>query len=111
MELIISSLCVRTIAHIKDYTFNCFTEIAGNIFFGSSLGLLHRIIDELGINMQDESFREKSAFRSPHVSPFQVLKDKRPSGGNDTSNNLGRPRSPPQYLAIDLSKLHNLDGR
>jgi hypothetical protein len=88
-----------------------FAEIAGNIFFGSSLGLLQRIVDELGINMQDDYVREKPAFCSPHASPFQALKDRRPSVLNATKRNAVYPRSPPQYLAIDLSKLHNLDGK
>lgn len=85
--------------------------MSGNVFFGSSLGLLQRIIDELGINIRDESFREKSAFRSPHVSPFQALKDRRPSTFKGNSNQALLPRSPPQYLTIDLSKLINLDGK
>jgi hypothetical protein len=73
--------------------------------------LLQRIIDELGINIRDESFREKSAFRSPHVSPFQPLKDRRPSTFNANTYQEFQPRSPPQYLTIDLSKLNNLDGK
>ena len=92
-----------------DSRFCSITEVSGNVFFGSSLGLLQRMIDELGINIRDESFREKSAFRSPHVSPFQALNDRRPSTNRETSSYGFLPRSP-QYLTIDLSKLNNLDG-
>ena len=73
--------------------------------------MLQRIIDELGINIRDESFREKSAFRSPHVSPFQALKDRRPSTFKENSIHAVLSRSTPQYLTIDLSKLNNLDGK
>lgn len=85
-------------------------EIAGNIFFGSSLRLLQRIVDELGINIIDESSREKSAFRSPHASPFRALKDRRPSILIGNKNDVAS-MSPPKYLTIDLSRLHNIDGK
>ena len=92
------------------WNFCIVAEVSGNVFFGSSLGLLQRMIDELGINIQDESSREQSAFQSPHVSPFQTLKDRRPSHFKENFKDEHIPRSKPQYLTLDLSKLNNLDG-
>jgi hypothetical protein len=86
-----------------------FLEITGNIFFGSSLGLLQRVVDELGVTMLDEPPSERTTF-SPHVSPFRELKDRRPFVLNEAKRSLLRPRSPPHFLVLDVSRLHNIDG-
>lgn len=92
---------------------SCTVEVAGNVFFGSSLGLLHRVLDELGITMQQDETRVQTtpAFRSSHNSPFQVMKDRRSKVRQDTQKPSSSMRSPPKYLVLDLSRLHNLDGK
>lgn len=82
-------------------------DIAGPVFFGSSLGLLDRMIDEVGLSAgTDDSF---SLIRSPHTSSFLLMSDKRPSIMRSPGKPLALHR-PPQFVVIDLSLVSNMDA-
>lgn len=83
------------------------TEVAGFVLFGSSLGILHRIMDEVGLELNVEEEDPLTPFlKSPHTPAFLMMKDRRPF----TSFKPAVRRSFPKFLALDLTRLHNLDG-
>jgi hypothetical protein len=91
----------------------CNSEVTGSVFFGSSLYLFQRLMDELGVDPHQEDEQEIRVFKSPHTPSFLLLKEKGRSlsiSRSDTQRLIAR-RTPPKYLVIDLTRLHNLDGK
>ena len=87
--------------------FSCPSEVAGFVFFGSSLGILHRIMDEVGLeSLQEEEAPLTPFLKSPHTPTFLMMKDRQPF----TPFKPAIRHSLPKYLALDLTRLHNLDG-
>lgn len=90
-------------------------DIAGTVFFGSSLYLLQRLTEELGIDLQDESAASQAIFKSPHT-PMALLpsneKEKRiPRDGPPRQSVRATVlRSSPNFVVLDLSRLSNMDA-
>lgn len=87
-------------------------EVAGFVFFGSSLGILHRIMDEVGLELNQEEAAPITPFlKSPHTPAFLMMKDQKPYSMFKPGSQKTRQRALPKYLALDLTRLHNLDGK
>lgn len=93
-------------------------EVAGPVFFGSSLGLLDRLVEEAGLEDHDEPSIDgrlgemsPSMMRSPHTSSFLLTNERRNSHFHEH-----KPMSPlsmqipPQFVVIDLSQVSNMDA-
>lgn len=87
-------------------------EVAGSVFFGSSLGLLHRMTEELGLDMNDSAItRTPPVFKSPHTPSFLLIKERRGSVFTSKKEVARALVTPPKYLVVDLTRLNNLDGK
>ena len=89
-------------------------EMHGTIFFGSSLSLLHAIMDEIGLNPDPSVSIERMttpalAYKRPPNPSSAVLTTERRSSSlqADHRTNL---TTPPRYLVLDLSQVVHLDA-
>lgn len=86
-------------------------EIVGTVFFGSSLALLERISDEIGLNIQQEELDNEALLKSPHRSSYQTSIDM-----SDRRHSFREPRKStvlrctPQFVVLDLTLVPNLDA-
>lgn len=88
-------------------------EIVGNVFFGSSLLLLERLTEELGIDLQQESSTQVDAaqlIRSPHTPSLMRLSERRPSSMPGQARKATVLRRSPKFVVLDLTQLSNLDA-
>jgi len=67
---------------------------------------------EVGLQLNEEYEAPLTPFlKSPHTPAFLMMKDKGPTTSiHLVGKKTRRPRSLPKYLALDLTRLHNLDG-
>lgn len=87
-------------------------EIVGNVFFGSSLLVLDRLTEELGIDIQQDSSSavdSKNAMRSPHTSSLLLL-ERRPSLMPGKAQKPTVMRRSPKFVVLELTQLSNLDA-
>lgn len=86
-------------------------EIVGTVFFGSSLQLLERISEEIGLNIQQEELSDETLLKSPHRSSYQMSTDMM-----DRRQSFREPRKatvlrkPPKFVVLDLTLVPNLDA-
>jgi CRP-like cAMP-binding protein len=90
-------------------------EVIGTVFFGSSLHLLNRIIEEIGLD-EDEKVLGSPA-KGPHTPSFMLTHDQKPvklPQIKQVKQGLPRPlglrQRPPKYLVLDLMNVSNLDA-
>lgn len=86
-------------------------EIVGTVFFGSSLQLLERISEEIGLSMQEEELAEDTLLKSPHRSSYQMSldsMDRRQSFRETRKATVLRSR--PKFVVLDLTLVPNLDA-
>lgn len=92
-------------------------EINGPVFFGSSLGILERLVVENGLSNSEElSIPEQARtsarmVRSPHTPPFNMLKnrDRNQSMLRDPNDDMPS-KVPPQFVVLDLSQVTHMDA-
>jgi SulP family sulfate permease len=86
-------------------------EIVGNVFFGSSLLVLERLTDELGLDLQQDSPStvDSNHIRSPHPSSVLTL-ERRPSSMPSKARKPTVIRRTPKFVVLDLTQLSNLDA-
>ena len=82
-------------------------EVIGTVFFGSSLSLLNRITDEIGLAGDEPAFG--SPLHTPHTSSVVLTLDRKPSTILDKRKATGFSR-PPKYLVLDLKSVGHLDA-
>lgn len=72
--------------------------------------MLQRIMDEVGLELNQEEAAPLTPFLK---SPYLMMQDRPPSMFRKDGKQVVpvRPRSLPKYLALDLTRLHNLDGK
>lgn len=86
-------------------------EISGPVFFGSSLGLLDDLVDEIGLDEISNGAQPQYAspnIRSPHTPSNLLMNSRQPA-----FHHPNKPRSthrPPQFVVIDLSQVSNMDA-
>jgi CRP-like cAMP-binding protein len=88
-------------------------EITGTVFFGSSLKLLERITEEIGLNLSEEELPENMLLKSPHRSPYSMSMDLERRMSFTPKRNLlnaTAPHRPPKLLVLDLTHVPNLDA-
>jgi anti-anti-sigma regulatory factor len=83
-------------------------EVIGTIFFGSSLNILTRMNDEIGLSGEGEDV-VGSPIHTPHTSSHLLTLDRKPSSVRDKGKSLQR-RTPPKYLVLDLMAVSHLDA-
>jgi CRP-like cAMP-binding protein len=89
-------------------------EIVGNVFFGSSLLVLERLTDELGLDLQEDPSSgvtptNVAALRSPHRASFMLLQERAPSSMPTQARKKPTVR-PPKFVVLDLTQLSGLDA-
>jgi CRP-like cAMP-binding protein len=88
-------------------------EIIGTVFFGSSLQLLERLTQEIGLDLDEDDQEEpdkEMLMRSPH-QPARLLMggvQRRRSMSIDKAPLL--QRRPPKFIVLDLTQMSNLDA-
>lgn len=88
-------------------------EIVGTVFFGSSLQLLERISEEIGLNIQQEEFDQDALLKSPHRTSYQIstdIRDRRQSFREIQPAKATVLRCQPQFVVLDLTLVPNLDA-
>jgi hypothetical protein len=80
--------------------------VVGSVFFGSSLFILQRIADEIGVDLKSEG--------NPDVDPSihrpTYFASRMPI--HETNHNtIVAKRLPSNYVVLDLTRVTNLDGR
>jgi CRP-like cAMP-binding protein len=84
-------------------------EMHGTVFFGSSLSMLNSVVDELGLNGEDKVLGSPmNANKTPHTASTILTLDRKPSTMSAPAAN--RPRVPPKYLVLDLTRVTHLDA-
>jgi CRP-like cAMP-binding protein/anti-anti-sigma regulatory factor len=96
-------------------------EIRETVFFGSSLLLLSRICDEIGISASPTDMMEMSLASPRHFSKSPMAptatslisslkKRRRGSQESPEASSLSEKRRRPKYLLLDLSQVPNVDA-
>jgi Sulfate permease and related transporters (MFS superfamily) len=95
-------------------------EIRETVFFGSSLLLLSRICDEIGISASPTDMMEMSLASPRHFSKSPMaptatslissLKKRRRAQESPEATSLNEKRRRPKYLLLDLSQVPNVDA-
>ena len=85
-------------------------DIIGTVFFGSSLGLLDRIVEEVGLEEDEyESSSKETPVRSPHTSSFLLMSNRPPTKLSHGKKSTPT-RRPPLFVVIDLNQVANMDA-
>lgn len=82
-------------------------EISGPVFFGSSLHVLNRFIEDIGLQELPED--TEANLKSPHTSSFLLTSERKHS----FFKNPGKPSvlsRPPQFVVLDLAAVTNVDA-
>jgi hypothetical protein len=97
------------VVHEKAYSSFCpkivTLEIIGNLFFGSSLNILNRIYEDIGLGVDDNPHVE-----TPPKDSLETISEMKPlaeGGGKHKTLPLTRP---PQYVVLDLMRVTHLDA-
>lgn len=94
-------------------------EIRETVFFGSSLNLLSRICDEIGINASAHDIYELSIASprhfsksplSPTASSLASIKRNRKGGDGKQQACIKERKRRPKYVLLDLSQVPNVDA-
>ena len=88
-------------------------EIVGTVFFGSSLQLLERISEEIGLNIEEEELSEETLLKSPHRSSYQMstdMTDRRQSFKEVRKAKATVLRCTPKFVVLDLTLVPNVDA-
>lgn len=85
-------------------------ELAGPVFFGSSLHVLNKLIEDTGLQ-QSESLgsQAESPLKSPHTSSYLLTKDRKHSFFKNPRAPTGLSR-PPQFVVLDLAQVSSIDA-
>lgn len=83
-------------------------EISGPVFFGSSLHVLDKLLEDTGLQDQ-ESEDEREVIKSPHTSSYLLTKDRKPSFFKNP-NKASVLSRPPQFIVLDLAGISNVDA-
>lgn len=92
--------------------------VHGTVFFGSSLSLLNSIVDEIGLNGNDNNnlILSPTTVRNPHTSSNVLTVERKFSSmASSIQNTPGtsihhRSMTPPKYLVLDLTQVTHLDA-
>lgn len=84
-------------------------EISGTVFFGSSLGLLGRISEELGLVIHEGDIADDVLLRSPHRSAYSLSTDQLDRRQSTPLHAATVPRRPPKCVVLDLTLVPNVD--
>jgi len=71
-------------------------------------------MDEVGLDLNQqpgESAPLTPFLKSPHAPAFLMMEDRAPSTFRKDYKHTGKRRTLPKFLALDLTRLHNLDGK
>lgn len=88
-------------------------EVAGSVFFGSSLQLLERISEEIGLSIQEQELDQDALLKSPHRTSYQISTDithRRQSFREKQPAKATVLRCQPQFVVLDLTLVPNLDA-
>jgi CRP-like cAMP-binding protein/anti-anti-sigma regulatory factor len=92
-------------------------EMHGTVFFGSSLNLLHAIMEEIGLDpdhlatVRTLATPDLVSKGANHTASSAFTLDRRSSSIISTQSvRPARPTSPPRYLVLDLSQITHLDA-
>jgi anti-anti-sigma regulatory factor/CRP-like cAMP-binding protein len=84
-------------------------EVIGTVFFGSSLNILTRIEDEIGL--REDEHPVASPINTPHTSSQLLTADRKLSSvGGDNQRRSQTKRGSPKYLVLDLMAVSHLDA-
>jgi anti-anti-sigma regulatory factor len=83
-------------------------EVIGTIFFGSSLNILTRMNDEIGLGEDEQVF--VSPIQTPHTSSHLLTLDRKSSSVVGDKRRSSQRRVPPKYLVLDLMAVSHLDA-
>lgn len=83
-------------------------EISGPVFFGSSLHVLNKLTEDLGLQ-ESVSEEDSGAITSPHTSSYLLTKERRPSFFKNPRGPTVLSR-PPQFVVLDLAGVSNVDA-
>ena len=83
-------------------------EISGPVFFGSSLQVLNKLIEDIGL--QESAMESPTrALQSPHTSSFLLTNERKHSFFKNPNKPTVLSR-PPQFVVLDLSQVSNVDA-
>lgn len=86
-------------------------EISGPVFFGSSLHVLNKLIDDVGIqaHASENHLGEDSPIKSPHTSSFLLTSERKQSFFKNphAPSVLSRP---PKFIVLDMAQVSNVDA-
>jgi CRP-like cAMP-binding protein/anti-anti-sigma regulatory factor len=114
------------VVHEKAYSAFCpkiiTLEIIGNLFFGSSLNVLNRIYEDIGLGVDDDNHNNN---HPPDMAPsfkvdttttttLETISEVTPLTGHHAANKIPdktpRLTRPPQYVVLDLMGVTHLDA-
>lgn len=81
-------------------------EISGPVFFGSSLHCLNKMIEDIGLQDNQENAKP---IHSPHTSSHLLTSERKNSFFKNPQGATVLPK-PPQFVVLDLSGVSNVDA-
>lgn len=84
-------------------------EISGPVFFGSSLHVLNKLLEDIGLQEGSGSL-DVEPIKSPHLSSSLLTNSERRPSLFKNSRGPTVPPRPPQFVVLDLSGVSNVDA-